>query len=135
MSFGSEPYLIELGNHVRVNEGVHSVTYDGGMWVLRQYVHGGEKFDLFGKITVGDNVHIGTNAIIMPNVRIGSNVVIGCGAIVTRDIPDNSVVVGVPARVIESIDEYYYKNKDRIINTKLMSKVEKKIFLMDKYKK
>lgn len=127
-SFGSEPYLIKIGNHVRVNAGVQFVTHDGGMWVLRQYVQGGEAFDLFGEITVGDNVHIGTNAIIMPNVHIGSNVVVGCGAIVTHDIPDNSVAVGIPARVIETIDEYYLKNKDCIDNTKLMSDDAKKNF-------
>ena len=133
--FGSEPYLISLGNHVRINAGVHFVTHDGGMWVLREYVHGGGAFDLFGEISVGDNVHIGTNSIIMPGVTIGSNVVVGCGAIVTRDIPDNSVAVGIPARVIESIDEYYQKNKDKIDNTKLMASEEKKRFLLHKYNK
>lgn len=133
--FGSEPYLISLGNHVRVNAGVHFVTHDGGMWVLREYVRGGGTFDLFGEISVGDNVHIGTNSIIMPGVTIGSNVVVGCGAIVTHDIPNNSVAVGIPARVIESIDEYYQKNKGKIDNTKLMASEEKKRFLLNKYHK
>lgn len=133
-SFGSEPYLISIGNHVRVNAGVQFVTHDGGMWVLREYIDGGDRFDLFGKISVGNNVHIGTNSIIMPGVSIGSNVIVGCCAIVTHDIPDNSVVVGVPARVIESIDEYYAKNKDFIVNTKLMSYKQKKEFLLNMYK-
>lgn len=131
--FGSEPYLISLGNHVRVNAGVHFVTHDGGMWVLREIVHRGEAFDLFGKISVGNNVHIGTNSIIMLGVSIGSNVVIGCGAIVTRDVPDNSEAVGVPARVIETVDEYYGKNKDSIVETKLLSQQEKRKYLMEKY--
>ncbi len=132
-SFGSEPYLISLGNHVRVNAGVHFVTHDGGMWVLREALYGGDKFDLFGEISVGNNVHIGTNSIIMPGVTIGSNVVVGCGAIVTRDIPDNSVSVGVPARVIETVDEYYEKNRDSIVETKSLSQQEKRKYLMEKY--
>lgn len=70
--------------------------------------------DLFGRIYVGDDVHIGTNVIIMPNVKIGSNVIIGCSAVVTKDIPDNSVVAGIPARVIKSITEYTVKNEKRI---------------------
>lgn len=60
-------------------------------------------------ITVGDNVYIGNNALILPGVHIGSNVVIGAGAIVSRDISDNSAAVGVPARVIKTADEYFEK--------------------------
>lgn len=47
----------------------------------------------------------------MPGVNIGNRVVIGAGAIVTRDIPDNSVAVGVPAKVIKTADEYFEKLK------------------------
>lgn len=129
-NFGSEPYLISLGDHVRVNAGVQFVTHDGGVWVLRGQKEALKDIDVFGKITVGDNVHIGTNAIIMPGVRIGSNCIIGCGAIVTKDIPDNSVVVGVPARIIESIEEYEQKNKDRFVHTKSFTCQEKRSFLM-----
>lgn len=114
--FGSEPYLIKLGNYVRVNAGVQFVTHDGGTWVLCQLnsIENASKIEIFGKITVGNNVHIATNAIIMPNVCIGDNVIIGCNAIVTKDIPDNSVAVGIPARVIESLDDYINKNKKSI---------------------
>lgn len=94
-SFGSEPYLIRLGNHVRVNAGVNFVTHDGGYWILRNRNVGyGDEFkdaDKFGMITVKDNVHIGTNAIIMPGVTIGENTVIACGAVVTHDVPPNSI--------------------------------------------
>ena len=62
-------------------------------------------------IVLGDNVYIGNNVIILPGVTIGSNVVIGAGAIVSRDIPNNSVAVGVPARVIKTVDEYLEKLK------------------------
>ena len=53
-------------------------------------------------------------AVIMPGVEIGKNCIIGCGAVVTRSIPDDSVAVGVPARVIETVSDYYRKHKDDI---------------------
>ena len=130
-SFGSEPYLISIGDHVRINEGVKFVTHDGGVWVLRGMKEEYRNIDLFGKITVGNNVHIGTDTIIMPDVHIGSNCIIGCGAVVTRDIPDNSVAVGVPARVIKGIEAYEKKNKDRFVYTKSMTHEEKRNYLMD----
>ncbi len=134
-NFGSEPYLISLGNHVRINSGVNFVTHDGGVWVLRWVGDDTLKdIDLFGKIKVGNNVHIGTNAIIMPGVEIGSNVIIGCGAIVTKNIPDNSVAVGVPAKVIETIDEYKEKHANEFEFTKNLSKKEKQKYLEKKYK-
>lgn len=134
--FGSEPYLIEIGDHVRINSGVRFITHDGGVWVLRHY--GDEALkdaDLFGCIKVGNNVHIGTNALIMPGVTIGSNCIIGCGAIVTKDIPDNSIAVGVPARVIETIDEYLQKHVNDFDYTKGLSAQEKREYLLKKYNK
>ena len=56
-------------------------------------------------ITVGDNVWIGAGVHVMPGVTIGSNVVIGGGSVVVKDIPDNSVAVGNPCRVIRAITE------------------------------
>lgn len=100
VDFGSEPYLIELGNHVRITNNCKFITHDGGVWVLRK-IYKNEHIDLFGKITIGDNVHIGINSVIMPNVHIGSNVIIGCGAVVTKDIPDGEIWGGVPARFIK----------------------------------
>ncbi len=66
-------------------------------------------------VTIGDNVWIGGNAVIMPGVHIGSNVVIGAGSVVVKDIPDNMVAVGNPCKVIRAITEkdkkYYFKNR------------------------
>ena len=56
-------------------------------------------------ITIGDNVWIGAGVQVMPGVTIGSNVVIGGGSVVVKDIPDNSVAVGNPCKVIRSITE------------------------------
>lgn len=128
VEFGSEPYLITIGDNVRITNGVRFVTHDGGLWVLRNL--GLEGADSFGRITVGNNVHIGWNAIIMPGVTIGNNCVIGCGAVVTKDVPDNSVAVGVPAKVIETIDEYMEKQKEKCVFTKKMTSEEKKKYLL-----
>ncbi len=138
-SFGSEPYLIKIGNRVRINKGVEFITHDGGIWVIRNLT---VKFndpklknaDLIKRIEVGNNVHIGTNAIIMPGVKIGNNCIIGCGAIVTKDIPSNSIAVGIPARIIETLDEYYIKNKDKFVYTKKMPEKSKKKYLLNKDK-
>ncbi len=56
-------------------------------------------------ITVGDNVWIGAGVNVLPGVKIGNNVVIGSGSVVTKDIPDDSVAVGNPCRVIRKITE------------------------------
>ena len=67
-------------------------------------------------VTIGDNVWMGGNTVIMPGVHIGSNTVTGAGSVVTKDIPDWSVAVGNPCRVIKKITEedkkYYYKGRE-----------------------
>ena len=132
--FGSEPYLISIGDRVRITRNVQFITHDGGLWVLRNLKLTSEKSDKMGKIVIGNNVNIGWNAVIMPNVHIGDNVIIGVGAIVTKDVPSNCVVSGVPAKEIETIEEYYNKNKESFIETKHMNYIQKKDFI-NKYLK
>ena len=132
--WGSEPYLIKIGDHVRITSGRRFITHDGGVWVLREK-YGNDSIDLFGSIVVGNNVHIGMDSIIMPGVKIGNNVIVGCGAVVTHDIPDGEVWGGVPARKIKTIEEYYAKNQERFEMTKRLSREEKKRYLIEKYMK
>lgn len=131
VDYSSEPYLITIGDDVRLSDNVRFITHDGGMHVIRQYKN--IPADSFGKITIGNNVFIGMSTMILPKVTIGDNVIIGCGSIVTKDIPSNSIAVGVPAKVIETIDEYYSKNKKNIDLTKNMTPEEKKEYLIKKY--
>ena len=67
------------------------------------------------EVSIGDNVWIGGNAVIMPGVTIGNNAVIGAGSVVTRDIPDNVIAAGNPCRIIREITDsdrdYYYKDR------------------------
>ena len=80
---------------------------------------------MFGKIKIGNNVFIGMRSIILPGVTIGDNVIVGAGSIVTKDIPSNSVVAGVPARVIKSFEEYESSSKAKADFTKGLSASEK----------
>ena len=128
VEFGSEPYLIWIGDHVRITSGVKFVTHDGGMWTLRG-LGWLENADRFGEIRIGRNTHIGLNSILMPGVHIGENCIIGCGAVVTHDIPSGSVAVGVPARVIQTVEEYYEKNRIRCVKTKHLGAAEKRKYL------
>lgn len=107
-TFGSEPYLVRLGEHVTVTAGVRFVTHDGGVWVFRREF---PNIDVFHPIDVGNNVFIGINTIILPGVRIGDDCVIGAGSVVAKDVPPGTVAAGVPARPIRTLAEY----RDRIL--------------------
>lgn len=124
--WGTEPYLITIGSHCQIVGGVKILTHGGAGAVRRWY----PKFDTFGKVKIGDYVYIGTNALIMPGVTIGDNVLIAAGSIVTKSIPDNTVVAGVPAKIICSIDDYIKKNISYNTDTKGMKREIKKELLM-----
>jgi acetyltransferase-like isoleucine patch superfamily enzyme len=97
MSFSSEPYLIEIGNHVAIAAGTDFITHDGAIWCFREELENG---DIFGKIRIGNNVFIGNNCTILPGTAVGDNCIIGAGSIVRGQFPDNSVIVGNPAKVM-----------------------------------
>lgn len=130
-TFGSEPYLVEIGDHVTVAGAVQFVTHDGGVWIFREKE---PDIDVFGKIKVGDNVFIGYGAVIMPNVTIGDNVVVGAMSVVTKNVESNTVVAGVPAKKIYSVDEYHDIVSKKKENIKHYSEEEKRKYLIEKYK-
>lgn len=107
-NLGSEPWLIEIGNHVELSGYVTFITHDGSTWVFRDE----EKYKdviRYGKIIIHDNCFIGMGSYIMPGVEIGENSIVGAGSIVTKSIPANSVYAGNPAHKICSLEEF--KNK------------------------
>lgn len=104
--------LIKVHNNVRIASNVSFVTHDVTHTMLnKRYNNEFLNNEIVGCIEIMDNVFVGTNVTILNNVRIGPNAIVAAGAVVTKDVPPNSVVGGVPARVICSMDEYVAKRK------------------------
>ena len=108
--------LISLGDNVKIASRVNFITHS----IIHLMLNSADDLNLpeklqeqIGCIEIGDNVFIGAGTSILSNVRIGSNVIIAAESVVTKDIPSNSVVAGVPARVIETLDEYLTKISKR----------------------
>lgn len=90
-----------ISNSVKIGEGSmiyynSIITHD---CVLGEYVEVAPSVSILGRATIGDFTQIGANATILPDINIGRNVIIGAGAVVTKDIPDDSVAMGVPAKI------------------------------------
>ncbi|MFO8001905.1 MAG: acyltransferase [Marinilabilia sp.] len=131
--WGSEPFLIRLGDHVVVSNNVRFLTHDGAVWVFRP---SDPDLDVFGTIKVGNNVCIGINVILLPNTEVGDNCIIGAGSVVKGKIPPNSVVFGNPAKVVMPLEM-----QKRLISmsrfrfhSKGMSYMEKKRMLIKHFK-
>ena len=103
----SHAWLIEIGDDVTLAPRVHILAHDASTKKFLGYTK-------IGRVTIGNNVFVGAETVILPDVKIGSNVVIGANSTVTRDIPDNSVAVGSPARVISSLEDYLAKEKEKM---------------------
>lgn len=92
---------VSIGNHVNLAQGITVTALN------HNFADGELRIDQQGvstqPVSIGDDVWIGTNAVILPGVTIGKHVVIAAGAVVTKDIPDNSLAMGVPATVRKSI--------------------------------
>lgn len=103
------PWLLTIGDHVRITSGVTILTHDYSWSVLKRCTGG--ILGAQSPVVIGSNVFIGMKAIITRGVTIGDNVVIGAGSVVTKDCPSNGVYAGNPAKWIMSIDEYWEKRK------------------------
>jgi len=108
-SWGSEPFLIRIGNKVTITSGVRFLTHDGATWLIHD--DRGSRFQKYGRISIGDNVFVGVNSLLMPGITVGARSVVAAGSVVTKDVPTGSVVAGNPAKVIMSFDDYSAKVK------------------------
>lgn len=104
--FGSEPWLVSIGDRVTVAAGTRFITHDGSTWLLHD--ERGRRYR-YAPVKIGNDVFIGMNCLIMAGVQVGNRVIVGAGSVVNRSIPDNCIVAGVPARYIGSFDDYERK--------------------------
>ncbi|WP_374832802.1 acyltransferase [Paenochrobactrum pullorum] len=105
--WGSEPFLIELGDNVVISYDVLLVTHDESTALVQD--ENGRRYHI-APIKIGNNVFIGAGCIILPGVIIGDNVVVGAGSVVTKSVPDNVVVAGNPAKFMQTFDSFHQKS-------------------------
>ena len=103
----SHCWHITIGNNVTLAPRVHILAHDASTGVFLGYTR-------VSNVTIGNNVFIGAGTIVLPGVSIGNNVVIGAGSVVSRDIPDGTVAVGNPARVVRSLEEFLNRKKEEM---------------------
>jgi acetyltransferase-like isoleucine patch superfamily enzyme len=128
MSFSTEPYLIEIGDHVAIAAGTDFITHDGGIWSFREELG---PADIFGQIKIGNNVFFGNSCIILPNTIIGDNCIVGAGSVVRGKFPENSVIIGNPAKVVlkTNVQRFLYLQNPNLLKTQNLSSSEKKKIL------
>ena len=92
-----------IGNHVNLAQGITVTALNHNFEDTTKRID--EQGVSTHPVVIGDDVWIGANAVILPGVTIGSHCVVAAGAVVTKDVPANSVVAGVPAKVIKKLSE------------------------------
>lgn len=104
--FGTEPFLISIGSNVTLTSGVTFITHDGSGCLFED--EKGRRYN-YSHIKIGNNVFVGLNSIIMPGVLIEDNVIIAAGSVVTKSIQMNTIVGGVPAKIIGDVGTFRNK--------------------------
>jgi acetyltransferase-like isoleucine patch superfamily enzyme len=104
--WGTEPFLINIGDNVTITDGVRFLTHDGSACLSID--ERGRRY-LYARIDIGDNVFVGVNSIIMPGVKIEDNVIVAAGSVVTKSIRSGTVVGGIPAKRLGNFEELSQK--------------------------
>ncbi|WP_272694968.1 acyltransferase [Providencia sp. PROV144] len=133
-NFGSEPYLITIGDNFYSSTNVTFITHDGAINVVRNINEKFKNADIIKPISVGNNVFIGYSSTILPGTIIEDNIIIGAGSIVKGNLKGNSIYAGIPAKRICSLEEYITKNEKDIFLTKGLSPQDKRKFLVSEFK-
>ena len=109
------PHMLSIGDYCKITSGVKILTHDYSKSVLLQA--GYEDVGEAGVTSIGSNVFLGVNSIVLMGSKIGNNCIVGAGSVCTGEYPDNSVIAGNPARVICSLEDYYKKHKAKEIES------------------
>lgn len=133
-NFGSEPYLITIGDNTTISFDCAFVTHDAATRVIRNLPDGNKETVIYAPITIGKNCFIGCRTVILPGVTIGDNCIIGAGSIVNKSIPSNMVAAGSPCKTICTLEAYMNKHKDDFMYIVSKPFEEKKKILMNKFK-
>ncbi len=106
--WGSEPWLISIGNRTEISFDCVFITHDGATWVFRDDENYG-RVKKFGKIEIGNNCFVGARSIILPGVKMGDRSVVAAGSVVTKNIPAGEIWGGNPAKYITKVEDYAKK--------------------------
>lgn len=105
----SHCFHITIGDNVTFGPRVHVLAHDASTKVFLGYTR-------VANVHIGSNVFIGAYSMVLPGVTIGDNVIIGAGSVVTHDVPSGSVAIGVPARVVKSLDAFLEEKKTEMLD-------------------
>ena len=111
----SDYRLITIGKHVTISRNVTLLTHDFSIGKGLKSVNktdANKRYKFLKEIRIGDDVFIGLNAIILPGTNIGKNCIIGSGSVVKGDVPDYSVFVGNPGKVVYDIRQWAERHVD-----------------------
>ena len=125
-TFGSEPYLVSIGNGVTISHDVDFITHDGGLRVARAEHPGAY---LYGRIQIGDGCFLGAHCVFLPGASVGPGSVIGAGAVVSGKIPPGVVATGTPARPVKSVADYVQARRHLWLDTSGLSAAAKRALL------
>jgi acetyltransferase-like isoleucine patch superfamily enzyme len=103
-----DPAYVKIGNNVRIND-CAMFGHDGAVNMVNKAF--GLHLDSVGKIDIRDNVFIGYSCVILPGVTIGPNAIVAAGSVVNRDVPEGTIVAGVPAKQVSTVAAYVEKLK------------------------
>lgn len=92
---------VTIGDNCLITHGCYILSHDGAAHVLSENDNG------TGYVTIGDNVFIGVNTVVLRNVTIGSHSIIGAGSVVNKDIPEGVVAAGNPIKILKEIPKPY----------------------------
>jgi len=105
----SFPWLITIKDECTITDNVIILAHDAS---TKRYLD----YTKIKQVIIGEKTFIGMGSIILPGVTVGKNVIIGAGSVVTKDIPDNSIVAGNPARIIGNVVDYINFHKQNLSN-------------------